>query len=97
MQKDTKVREGMISMINHWQQSGLNQKAYCMQHDVRYHVFHYWYKVYRNANALPGASFVRLRVAPSPGSSVAELICTDGKRLVFHQPVTADYLKVLIS
>ena len=69
MQKDTKVREGMISMINHWQQSGLNQKAYCMQHDVRYHVFHYWYKVYRNANASPGASFVRLRVAPSPGSA----------------------------
>ena len=97
MQKDTKVREAMITMINHWQQSGLSQKAYCSQHDIPYHVFHYWYKVYRNVNVTPIASFVKLQVSPSPGSSVAELICTDGKRLVFHQPVTADYLKVLIS
>lgn len=97
MQRDTEVREQMFSMIADWQQSGLCQKAFCSQHDIRYHIFHYWYKVYRTADSLPEASFVKLRIIPSPGSSVAELICTDGKRLVFHQPVTADYLKVLIS
>lgn len=97
MQKDTTVREQMLSMISNWQQSGLNQKSYFIKHGIRYHVFHYWYKVYRNAHALPEASFVKLRVAPSLGSSVAELICTNGKRLVFHQPVAADYLKALIS
>lgn len=97
MQKDTEVREQMFGMIMDWQQSGLNQKAYCIKHDIRYHVFHYWYKVYRNAHALPKASFVKLLVAPSLSSSAAELICTDGKRLVFHQPVAADYLKALIS
>lgn len=97
MRKQSGAREQMFSMISNWQQSGLSQKAFCSQHDIPYHVFHYWYKVYRNVNVTPIASFVKLQVSPTPGSSVAELICTDGKRLVFHQPVTADYLKVLIS
>ena len=97
MQKDIGIREQMFGVISKWQQSDLSQKAYCNQHDIRYHVFHYWYKVYRNAHALPGASFVKLRVTTSPGLSLAELICADGKRLVFHQPVSADYLKALIS
>ncbi|WP_442345985.1 IS66 family insertion sequence element accessory protein TnpA, partial [Foetidibacter luteolus] len=34
----------MFSMIGDWQQSGLSQKAFCAQHGIRYHVFHYWYK-----------------------------------------------------
>ena len=97
MRKQSGAREQMFSMISNWQQSGLSQKAFCSQHDIPYHVFHYWYKVYSNVNVTPIASFVKLQVSPTPGSSVAELICTDGKRLVFHQPVTADYLKVLIS
>ena len=97
MRKDMEVREQMFSMISNWQQSRLSQKAFCIQNDIPYHVFHYWYKVYRNANATPISSFVQLQVSSIPGSSVAELICTDGKRLVFHQPVSADYLKALIS
>ncbi len=97
MQREAGFREQMFSMIGNWQQSGLSQKAFCAQHDIRYHVFHYWYKVYRNTHALSQASFVKLQITPSPGLSSAELICTDGKRLVFHQPVSADYLKALIS
>lgn len=97
MQKDAGVREQMFSKIDNWQQSGFSQKAYCSQHGIPYHVFHYWYKVYRTAHTSSEASFVKLHVTPSFSSSVAELICTDGKRLVFHQPVSADYLKALIS
>ena len=97
MRKQSGASEQMFSMISNWQQSGLSLKTFCSQHDIPYRVFHYWYKVYRNVNVTPLASFVILQVSPTPGSSVAELICTDGKRLVFHQPVTADYLKVLIS
>ena len=97
MQKDVDVRQQMFNVITDWQQSGLSQKAYCIQHNVRYHVFHYWYKVYRNKSSLPEASFVKLNVTPLAGSSLVELICTDGKRLVFHQLVSADYFKALIS
>jgi hypothetical protein len=97
MQKGMQVREQMFSMISNWQRSGLNQKAYCAEHNIRYHVFHYWYKVYRHQSALPEASFVKVQITPSPVSSSVELFCTDGKRLVFYQPVTVDYLKALIS
>lgn len=87
----------MFSVIGDWQQSGLSQKAFCSQFGLRYHVFHYWYKVYRNQGGLPGTSFIKLEVTPPTGTASAELICTDGKRVVFHQPVSAGYLKALIS
>lgn len=30
-------------------------------------------------------------------TSFAELICPDGKRLVFHQPVSSDFIKAIIG
>lgn len=34
-------------MIIQWQQSGLSQKSYCATNNIAYHVFHYWYGVYK--------------------------------------------------
>jgi hypothetical protein len=90
-------RDQMFERINSWKVSGLSQKAFCRQEHISYHIFHYWYKVYRNVNALPNAPFVKLQVTAPFGTSSVELICGDGKRLVFHQLVSVDYLKALIS
>ena len=38
----------MLQMITRWQQSGLTQKDFCSSNNIRYHVFHYWYGVYRS-------------------------------------------------
>jgi hypothetical protein len=95
------VQQQMFSMILSWQQSGLSQKAYCEQHAIRYHIFHYWYKRYRlsqSPDKQPG--FVPLRIKPSrfpdAASAHTELLLPDGKRLLFHQPVSSDYLRQLI-
>ncbi len=102
MQKNVQVREQMFSMIGCWQQSALSQKAYCEQHGIRYHVFHYWYKCFRDLQ-LPAAEkgFVELTLQPSntinTASAHAELLLPDGKRLLFHQGVSSDFLKALIS
>ncbi len=48
MHRDETVREQMFSLITSWQQSGLSQKAYCEHHGIGYHVFHYWYKCFRD-------------------------------------------------
>ena len=47
MQNKKEQREQMMVMITDWQASGINQRAYCIVNKIAYHVFHYWYGVYR--------------------------------------------------
>ncbi|MGI8583029.1 MAG: IS66 family insertion sequence element accessory protein TnpA [Chitinophagaceae bacterium] len=102
MQKDDNVREQMFSMITCWQQSGLSQKAYCQQNGIRYHVFHYWYKCFRDRQPPSrDEGFMPIKIQSSntinTASAHAELVLPDGKRLLFHQGVSSDFLKALIS
>ena len=99
MRHDDQHREKMFSLISAWQQSGLSQRAYCEHHGVRYSLFHYWYKRYRDEQSTPleKASFVPLHLQPSPLAASVELLLADGRRLLFHQGVEASYLKALIS
>ena len=88
-------------MVESWKQSGLSQKAYCEQNQIRYHVFHYWYKRYRDEqlnNSDP--TFIPLTVKPSFSNATCaniEVVLADGKRILFHQPVSCDFLKAVIS
>jgi hypothetical protein len=98
MQNKEQLREENFAMIASWQQSGLTQKQYCEQKQVAYHHFHYWYRRYRMApeNVEKNESpFVAVK-APAY-SAHTELMFVDGRRLVFHQPVSADFLKALIG
>ena len=94
------VQEQMFNLIRGWQNSGLSQKMYCEQSGIRYHVFHYWFKRYCNKN--PGnkeGTFIPIQIQSSeavgrhPG---IELILSDGRRVLFHQPVSADFIKAII-
>lgn len=99
MQNDDPIRQKMFSFIDQWRQSNLTQKLFCEQNTIQYSVFHYWYKRYRtqNPNHEGSQKFIKLAISPSIGSVYAELVLSDGKRLLFHQPVTSDYLKTLIG
>ena len=101
MQRDVQVRQQMFNIISNWQQSGLSQKAYCEQHNVRYYVFHYWYKCFRDRQlAAKDEGFIAIKIQPSNTNTTsvhAELLLPDGKRLLFHQGVSSDFLKALIS
>ena len=101
MQYDKQIQEDMFKMVGSWKQSGLSQKAYCEQNNIRYHVFHYWYKRYRDEqDAGEDVAFIPLNVKPStfpvPNSAI-EILCPDGKRILFHHTVSSDFLKALIS
>jgi hypothetical protein len=96
MESRQQIREHHLSMIANWQQSGQNQKQFCLQNNIAYHIFHYWYKIYRNEQTVKGGSFITLNLATQLQANV-ELHFTDGRRLVFHQPVSADFLKALIA
>lgn len=98
MQYDEQTQQQMVAMISSWKQSGLSQKAYCEQNNIRYYVFHYWYKRYRdNQKPEKDAGFVALNIEPSACSAGIEMLLPDGKRILFHQAVSSEYLKALIS
>ena len=97
MQNKEEVRQQMFAMIMQWRQSGLSQKAWCQQSGIAYHVFHYWYKRYRDTKITSQtSSFTELKVQPA-AFGFMELLFSDGKRLLFHQPVNSDFIKALIS
>lgn len=97
MQSKEETKQQMFAMIEQWQQSKLSQKAWCLQAGISYHIFHYWYKRYRNRDNTAGSSsFIELKVQPSAVICI-ELLLPDGKRLLFHQPVSSDFLKAIIN
>ena len=98
MQNRDEVRQQMFTRIEQWQQSNLTQKSYCEQHDIPYQSFHYWYKRYKNNNSInPAASFVQLQVQQQNVQAHVEILLSDGMRILFHQPVSSDFLKALIQ
>lgn len=96
MQNKEELRRQQFAMIESWQQSGLNQKQYCLKNNIPYHVFHYWYKRYREGQSTAVGQFVPLTIGASYTGSI-EIQYSDGKRLIFHRPVSSDYLKVLLG
>lgn len=105
MQSKEEIRKQKFLMIEAWQQSGLSQKAWCSLESVTYHSFHYWYKRYRTAYLVATKSsgesqrFISLQVPSSfdGGAAHLELLLVDGRRLLFHQPVSSEYVKAIIS
>jgi hypothetical protein len=97
MVKDESIREEMFASIVSWLSSGLSQKQWCEQQKITYHIFHYWYRKYRDEHPKSTAdnSFVRLTVKPEAGAS-CEVIFTDGTKIIFRESVPAQYLKSLL-
>lgn len=93
----------MFEGVRLWQQSGLTQKAWCEQNNVGYGTFHYWYKQYReeglaaSGDQKPEGGFVRLMVDAPLGPAWCELVWSDGKKVVFHQPVSPEFIRTLIG
>ena len=63
MQNKKEHRAEKLQMITQWQQSGLTQRAFCTTNNIAYHVFHYWYGVYRSDQNNTG-SFLPVNITP---------------------------------
>jgi hypothetical protein len=100
MRSKEEFRQSMFSKISEWQSSGLNQKTFCEQQNLKYFVFHYWYKRYRDeqqqATAVP-KGFIELKPSALSSDMFAELIVPNGMRIILHQPVSSDYLHALLQ
>lgn len=96
------IQQKMFEGITNWQQSGLSQKAWCEQNELTYSVFHYWYRRFRNqqadTNQSGGKDFVQLLVQDKPSDTPwCELVMGNGKKLFFHQSVSAEFIRTLLD
>ncbi len=64
MHSTKEQRVQFLGMIKQWQQSGLSQKAFCANNNIAYHVFHYWYGVYKSEQK-PTGSFLPVSITPA--------------------------------
>jgi len=96
-------RQKMLVMIEDWRGSGLTQQQFCSERGIRYHVFHYWYKRYRNkkeieltAGSQTQPGFIAVQTL-NHAACFAEIHLSNSNRLMLHQAVSAEYLKALIG
>lgn len=85
----------MFAHMRAWQQSGLTQKKYCQGQNIAYHLFHYWYRKFRQEQTGSPGGFIQLQSAVSSQIPFAEFTFPGGGRILFHQPVSIEYLKAL--
>jgi len=103
MRASNEQRTAMLALIEQWEQSGMRQKDFYQQHDIRSHVFYYWHKRYQKQKTRPRKStpasggFVELQPSVLSPNNNLELHLPNGTRLIFNQQVSVDYLKALIS
>lgn len=77
MQNKKEHRAESLQMITQWQQSGLTQKAFCISNNITYHVFHYWYGVYRY-NQNTSGSFLPVTVTTAASQEPVTIIGVNG-------------------
>lgn len=77
MQNKKEHRAESLQMITQWQQSGLTQKAFCIANNIAYHVFHYWYGVYRSGQNSSG-SFLPVTVTTTASAELVTIIGVNG-------------------
>jgi hypothetical protein len=96
MRNKKSQRPQMMKMIRDWQASGLKQKDYCKANKVAYHVFHYWYGLYR-ANKMDTGSFLPVTITPTAHTEHITILGVSGIKV--QVPLTEQsivYVKQLL-
>jgi hypothetical protein len=88
--------EQMQKAIAECQLSGQRQQRYCHEHNIKYHVFHYYYKRYRDQQNVT-SGFTAVKLMENTACAAIELQTASGHRPIFHQPVSSAFLKSLIQ
>lgn len=91
----------MFPVIRAWEQSGLSQKEFCIQHGLKPHILCYWRQRYQDQaqSAIQSANgFVSIEMDQEIDQSVlAEVIYPNGTRVVFKERVRLGFLQGLLS
>ncbi len=96
MQIKKEHREKKLEMISRWQQSGLTQKAFCSANNIPYHIFHYWYGVYRS-DLNSNGSFLPVNITSADIGEQITITGLSGIKLQFKPTKqSVDFIKQLL-
>jgi len=92
-------REEISSLIEQWRASGKNKTTFCRENNLVYMTFIGWTSGKKKAKEkLSG--FIPLRVNKTTPKAIgvffADIHLPDGSKLIFHSPVSAQYLRVIL-
>lgn len=105
MKSNEKLKTQMFSLIARWENSGLNQKAFCKSEGINYYKFKYWKTQHHNAQQLSGKNqldspcdFSPIQVSGyQPVIPGIELTFPNGVKLSFKQGIEPNQIKELIK
>lgn len=96
MQSKKEHKEKKLQMVSRWQQSGLTQKAFCAADNIPYHVFHYWYGVYRS-DLNSNGSFLPVNITSADIGEQITVTGLSGIKLQFEPTKqSVDFIKQLL-
>jgi|SRR5690606_1664661 hypothetical protein len=100
MAADVTKQQLMFSLIEVWKKGDQTQQDFCKEKDLDYQQFQYWLRRYKQT-VEPGSSqrsFTQVKFKTQAVTTGAtELVFPDGRKLIFHQPVDAAFLRSLIQ
>lgn len=92
----TRSKEEIKQIIELWRQSGKNKKKFCQENNLVYMTFIGWTAPKKKAKKIiPGFIPVKIHKATTTGF-FAEINLPGGSKVIFHSPVSAQYLKDIL-
>lgn len=93
-------KEEIKQIVDLWRQSGKNKKQFCRENNIVYMAFIGW-TAPKKSRKLSGtkekpSGFVPIRVNQALLGVFAEINLPGGSKVIFHSPVSAQYLKDIL-
>lgn len=73
----------------------MSQRAYCTVHNIAYHVFHYWYGLYRSNHSDSG-KLLPVRIQPS-GSMDQTIVIKGNHGYEIHLPMQESMIPFILQ
>lgn len=99
MAADITKQQLMFSLIEVWKKGDQTQQDFCKEKELDYQQFQYWLRRYKQLNS-PGESssgFTQIKLKSPVSNGSMELVFPDGRKLIFHQPVDAAFVRSLLQ
>jgi hypothetical protein len=90
-----RTEEEISTLIERWRASGKNKKTFCRENDVNYMTFIGWTRPrprVQKEKTKKSSSFIPLSINQAGAGVFAELNLPGGERIIFHAPMSAEYL-----
>lgn len=95
--KQSRTKEEIVTLKQLWSESGKSKKRFTQEHGINYMTFIGWFSGEKKKSKAKKSGFVPLSFTHDPAKPFAEILLSKGARVVFHQPVSADFLQLLLK